>query len=85
MPSKNDLSGLSLERKNKLPENLAVQPGKQTSSPWPKPKLASEKESKVVTLKITMGEMDALKEKAGLVPIATYVKHYLREESDLLE
>lgn len=32
-----------------------------------------------------MSEMDALKEKAGLVPIATYVKHYLRGESDLLK
>ncbi len=78
MPSKNDLSALSLKRKNKLPENLAVQPGIQTA--WRKPKPASEKESEIVTLKITMREMEALKEKAGLVPIATYVKHYLREE-----
>ncbi len=82
MPSKNDLSGLSIKPKNTLPDSLAKKSVIQTT--WRKPKPASEKESEIVTIKITMGEMDALKEKAGLVPIATYVKHYLREESDLL-
>ncbi len=81
MPSKNDLSALSVKRKNTLPENLVTLPTIQPA--WRKPKPASEKESEIVTLKITMHEMGALKEKAGLVPIATYVKHYLREESDL--
>jgi len=82
MPSKNNLSAFIVKRKNTLPENLAVQPAVQ--APRSKAKPASEKESEVVTLKITIGEMNTLKEKAGLVPIATYVKHYLREKSNLL-
>lgn len=87
MPSKNDLSAL----KAKSSGTLKVAADNTTQSVKPivrkagrKAKPANEKESFTVALKLTEAEGQALLEKAGLVPLATFVKAYLRNDTDLL-
>ena len=48
-----------------------------------KPKPLNERESETVVLKLTVEEMMQLKDKAGLIPLATYVKHHLRNKTDI--
>lgn len=50
-----------------------------------KPKTLAAKESEVVALKLTPAEKEALEEKAGLVPVATFLKHYLRTKTNILD
>ena len=88
MPSKNDLSALKA-KPAKVLEVAASNPEKKVQ-PLPKKagrkaKPVGEKESATLALKITELELEALKEKAGLVPLATFVKSYLREKTDLLD
>jgi len=89
MPSKNDLSSLKQRPQGKLkvvtdnkiePVNSIV---KKKVGRRLKP--ADEKESFTLPLKLTEAEGALLKEKAGLVPLATYVKAYLREHTKLLK
>jgi hypothetical protein len=85
MPKKNDLSAIKLQNKNALQNSddtsiISSNPAKAGR----KPKSTTEKESETVVLKLTLQEFDHLKEKAGLVPLATFVKFYLRNKSDLL-
>ena len=47
-------------------------------------KPAKEKESKQVGLLLTPREYEHLRTRAGLVPVATYLKHFLRNETDQL-
>ncbi len=77
MPSKNDLSAIKLDLKNSLPDGLTTKTGRKC-------KAAGEKENKVVVLKLKASEYDALKNQARLVPLGTFVKHHLRQETDLL-
>lgn len=87
MPSKNDLSSLKAKPKNTLKKAVDVQPvqtaGKAKVGRKAKP--AAEKESFSLMLKLTEAEGQKLKERAGMVPLATYVKAYLRGETDLLD
>ena len=53
--------------------------------PGRKPKPAVEKESEIVAIKLTPTELEALKEKAGLVPKSTYLKHILRNKTDVFD
>ena len=50
-----------------------------------KPKATAQKESEVVALKLTPAEKKALEKKAGLTPVATYLKHYLRTDTKIFE
>ncbi len=50
-----------------------------------KKKPASEKESELIQLKITVTEFEALEKKRGITPMATYIKHRLRGETDILK
>ena len=47
-------------------------------------KPASERDSEVVTIKITPRELATIREKAGeLVPLGAFIKHYIRPQTDL--
>ncbi|WP_221902256.1 hypothetical protein [Bathymodiolus platifrons methanotrophic gill symbiont] len=49
-----------------------------------KPKTVKERDSEVISIKITPTELAIIKEKAGeLVPLGTFVKHYIRTKTDL--
>ena len=77
MPNKNDLSAIKTNNKNTLKKaGSQVKVGR-------KPKPLNEKESETVVLKLTVEEMMQLKDKAGLIPLGTYVKHHLRNKTDI--
>ena len=85
MPSKNDLSMF----KKVEPDN-SVKPNEPKSILAPKtvgrrPKKPADKESEVVAIKLTPAELAKLEEKAGLVPKSTYLKHILRNKTDIFE
>ncbi len=86
MPQKNDLSAIKAINKKTLLQTEAVvvpvetKPGRAGR----KPKSVTEKESETVVLKLTLQELERLKEKAGLIPLGTFLKHHLRNETDLL-
>ena len=50
-----------------------------------KAKKPEDKESEIVAIKLTPAELAKLEEKAGLVPKSTYLKHILRNETDIFE
>ena len=75
MPKVNDISKLKIATSTQL-----AQVGKKSGR---KKKPASEKESKTITLKVTPAEFEHLESMAGLAALGTYVKHYLRTNSDL--
>ncbi|MFI3222683.1 MAG: hypothetical protein QX191_06570 [Methylococcaceae bacterium] len=84
MPNKNDLSAIKLKNKNALQDSETNTISKTSAKAGRKPKSTTEKESETVVLKLTLQEFDHLKEKAGLVPLGTFVKFFLRNKSDLL-
>ncbi len=84
MPSKNDLSSIKAEPKNtliKTPKPASKQTKRRVGRP---PKPVKEKESELLGLRFTPSEFMVLKEKAGLVPLATFVKDHIRRNTDLL-
>jgi hypothetical protein len=50
-----------------------------------KKKPVDQKESETVVLKLTIAEYKVLEKKAGLVKMGTYLKHFLRTETDMLK
>ncbi len=74
MPKKNDLSALKVSNKNTL-TNLEQRTIKQPAGRKPKP--TNEKQSELVWLRFTPSEYAEIKKKAGLVPVATYLKNIL--------
>ncbi len=82
MPKKNDLS---LFKKVE-----PVQPNEPKSILAPKTvgrkaKKPEDKESEIVAIKLTKAELAKLEERAGLVPKSTYLKHILRDETDIFD
>jgi hypothetical protein len=86
MPQKNDLSAIKAVNKKTLlqTETTTKIEVKENNKAGRKPKPAKEKESETVVLKLTQQELENLKEKAGLVPLGTFIKHHLRNKTDLL-
>lgn len=85
MPKKNDLSMF----KRVEPVN-SVKPSEPKSILAPrtvgrKPKRPEDKESEIVAIKLTKAELAALEEKAGLIPKSTFLKHLLRNETDIFD
>lgn len=85
MPSKNDLSMFK-----KVDSDNSVKPNEPKSILAPKttgrkPKKPEDKESEVVALKLTQAELAKLEAKAGLVPKSTYLKHVLRNDTDVFD
>ena len=86
MPSKNNLSSLKVQSKNSLVEaqkEFNKKLGATTA--WRKPKPIIEKQSETVGLRFTKSELAQIKEKAGLVPVATYLKNLLVAETDVIQ
>lgn len=76
MPSKNNLSALKTSAKKPILESN--QTGRRK-------KPVEEKETALIGLKLTAHEKAILQDKAGLVPLATYLKDFLRNQTDLLQ
>lgn len=72
MPSKNDLSALKVQSKSTL-KNVRA-PIQHTEK---------EKLTEIAWVRFTRSEYEAVKAKAGLVPVATYLRHLLLEHTDL--
>ncbi len=85
MPSKNDLSAIKLESTNTLVEVKNQQEQDKPVKAWRKPKPIDEKQSEKVTLQLTKGQMAIIRKKAGLVPIATYLKDILERKTTTFE
>lgn len=84
MPQKNDLSAIKAVNKKTLLQTETIKLEVKENKAGRKPKSVKEKESETVVLKLTQQEMENLKEKAGLVPLGTFIKHHLRNKTDLL-
>lgn len=82
MPKKNDLS---LFKKIEPVEPVEPKSILAPRTAGRKAKKADEKESEIVALKLTKAELAKLEEKAGLVPKSTYLKHILRNETDIFK
>jgi hypothetical protein len=80
---KNDLSSLKIKQEKKLPDEINVNLLERKVG-RPK-KSVNECESKVISLKITPDEYAVLKEKAGLIPLGRYIKHQLRDKTDIFK
>ncbi len=85
MPSKNDLSALKIDTKNMLVEAHKLQLKPQSAIAGRKPKLLAEKQSELVGLRFTPSELELIKTKAGLIPVATYLKDALSTRTDILK
>ena len=85
MPSKNNLSALKTKPRNTLKvasEATTVTHKGRAGRPA---KAKAAKESFTIPLRLTEAEGAQLAEKAGHVPLATFVKIFLREKTDLLK
>ncbi|MBM1691577.1 hypothetical protein [Sulfitobacter geojensis] len=85
MPKKNDLSIFK-----KVEPGNSVKPSEPKSILAPKTvgrkaKKPEDKESEIVAIKFTKAELAKLEEKAGLVPKSTYLKHIIRNKTDLFD
>lgn len=62
---------------------------RKKKAPKPKPgrkkKKPELKESEILALKLTEAEIETIRDKAGLTPLSTYVKHYIRTQTDLFK
>ena len=58
---------------NNLEKSLVT----QNSPTWRKPKPKAEKQSELIGLRFTLSEYEQIKTRAGLIPIATYLKDIL--------
>jgi len=80
---KNDLSSLKIKQEKKLPEETDISLlEKQTMDTSQTREQAADK---VISLRITASEFAKLKAKAGMVPIGRYLKHQLRETTDIFK
>jgi len=82
MPSKNDLTAYKPTPKHTLTQvpGAGVGAGEESRK---KPEVKGGA-TRLVGLKLTEDEYNALKAKAGLVPLATFIKDYLRNNTDYL-
>ena len=81
MPSKNDLSAIKIQPKNTL---VGVKNNLQNSTlvkAWRKPKPVALKQSELIGLRFTLSELEMIKEKAWLIPVATYLKDMLAKQT----
>ena len=85
MPSKNDLSQLKVRAKNTLQNIKNTEIPTAKGSAWRKPKHLAEKQSEMIGLRFTKQEHQLIKDKAGLVPIATYLKNALFTQTDIFK
>lgn len=86
MPNKNNLTAIKSSNKNTLKKGeLNTVSTVNQGRAGRKPKDVSEKESETVVLKLTIQELENLKNRAGLVPLGTFIKHHLRNETEFFK
>lgn len=85
MPSKNDLSSYKLTPKNILSDAHKASVTTQKSPAWRKPLLAREKRSESIIIKFTPSEKNIIETKAGLVPLAVYLRDILAHQTNLFD
>jgi hypothetical protein len=77
----------SVEKKVQQLENIITQASEKPSDVinivGRPPKKESEKESEIVALKFTKSQKEIIKDRAGDVPLATYLKRLLIENTNL--
>jgi len=83
MPKKNDLSALKPKKPETLKKAAEQIPVEVTRKRGPRKKSAAEKESFAVGLRFTEAQGEALRQVAGDVPLATYLKKKLMQDEDL--
>ena len=89
MPKKNDLTAIKVQPKNTLTPQTSI-PEVPPAPLLPKTrggrkKTPEEKESEVVGLKFTPNEKAKILQKAGRIPLATYIKDLIRSNTSLLD
>jgi hypothetical protein len=52
---------------------------------WRKPKPTALKQSELIGLRFTLGEIELIKQKAWLIPVATYLKDLLAKQTTIFE
>ena len=82
MPKKNDLSMFKAGPSAPAAEPKTILAPKK---PGRKAKRPEDKASEIVALKFTKAELAKIEEKAGLVPKSTFLKHLLRENTDIFD
>jgi len=80
---KNDLSSLKIKQEKKLPDETDVSLLAKKTDHTNDAEV--ERVDKVISLRITASEFATLKEKAGMVPLGRYLKHHLRESTDIFK
>lgn len=87
MVSKNSLASVKVKDEKTLKdiEQVSAIAHEKKSKVGRKKKPAEEKETGIVTLKILQSELENLKKNAGVEPLSTYVKRYLRTETDIFK
>lgn len=85
MVSKNDLSALKVNPTKTLAKAEINNLSSLKNAAWRKAKPITEKQSELIGLRFTKSELDLIKSKAGLIPIATYIKNELEVNTDLFK
>jgi hypothetical protein len=65
---------------------MEVKSNLQQSTPvkaWRKPKPTALKQSELIGLRFTLSELEMIKEKAWLIPVATYLKDLLAKQTTI--
>jgi hypothetical protein len=57
------------------------EPPSTLNKAWRKPLPEAEKQTELVGLRFTKTELEAIKKQAGLVPVATYLKHQIKTQN----
>lgn len=82
MPKKNDLSNFKKVELVQSNEPKSILAAKTVGRKAKKPE---DKESEIVAIKLTKAELAKLEAKAGLIPKSTYLKHILRNKTDIFD
>jgi len=85
MPNKNDLTAIKVNNRETLKGINRVEPNPIIKLAWRKPKPVLEKQSELVGLRFTKEEYMILKEMAGLVPVATYLKNAIMTNTTIFK
>jgi len=84
MPNKNNLAAFKVNSKQTLLNMDLHKHVKIKGIIWRKPKLKAEKQSELIGLRFTISEMNKIKNKAGLISIASFLKNELKKRWGVL-
>ena len=85
MVSKNNLSAIKINPANTLAKAETNNLSSLKNTAGRKAKPVTEKQSELIGLRFTKSEIEMIKAKAGLVPVATFIKNELEVNTDLFK